>query len=158
MTDAMTCFARAVHCLEDHADRIDVAGPVGEADLALASTLLGLEFPLSYRAYLQTFGAGAFGTVEIYGIIAGRLPGRAAPSVVWRTLDERARCGMPHRLIPILDSGYGPLICLETTQVTADGECAVVEWSPSIGQAPTERIADSFGAFFLQEIEAAFAM
>jgi len=144
----------AVKILNANTSRADFLGPVSDDDLSKSSELIGLEFPPGYEAFLKQLGVGAFSDAEFYGIIANKVPGTSAPSVTWRTLDDRETAGLPHHLVPIMSSGYGPLFCLDASNRSDDGEYAVVLWEPSNDESnPPQLIADSFGDFFLNEIK-----
>ena len=144
----------AVKILNANTSRADFLGPVSDDDLSKSSELIGLEFPPSYEAFLKQLGVGAFSDAEFYGIIANKVPGTSAPSVTWRTLDDRETAGLPHHLVPTMSSGYGPLFCLDASNRSDDGEYAVVLWKPSADESnPPQLIADSFADFFWNEIK-----
>lgn len=150
---AMSDFDAALAITQANASNADSFGPASEENIDAAERMLNLRFPPSYRKFLQTLGVGAFYDAEFYGIIAGKVPGTSAPSMVWRTLEDRKLAGYPKTHVTIMSSGYGPIYCLDGPIVTPEGEYPVVEWTPATSAVnPGERLAESFGAFFLNEL------
>ncbi|WHA41650.1 SMI1/KNR4 family protein [Agrobacterium larrymoorei] len=150
----LSSFEDALEILDANISQADFFGPASEDDLLKSSKMIGLKFPPSYEAFLKHLGVGAFSDAEFYGIIATKVPGTSVASMTWRTLDDRETAGLPHHLIHIMSSGYGPLFCLDASRRSNDGEYAVVSWSPSNNENnPPKLIADSFGDFFFNEIK-----
>jgi hypothetical protein len=153
MMTAMSDLDAALVITQDNASSADFFGPAPEENIDAAERMLNLRFPPSYRKFLQTLGVGAFNDAEFYGIIANKVPGSSVPSMVWRTLEDRNLAGYPKTHITIMSSGYGPIYCLDGSIVTPEQEYPVVEWTPATSVVnPGERLAESFGAFFLDEL------
>jgi hypothetical protein len=150
---ALDDFDAALAIVRMRPQASDFFGPAPQDDIDEAQRLLGLALPPSYRRFLATLGVGAFDDVEFYGIVAGKVPGSSVPSMVWRTLADRKLVGYPTTHITIMSSSYGPIFCLDGAAADEQGEYPVVGWTPSTStENPGERLANSFGVFFRDEI------
>lgn len=133
--------------------RAHFAGPRPARLLDKAEQVLGIRFPASYRAFLLDFGAGSFGSFEIYGIIGEDFENSSVPDAIWFTLTERREVDLPADMLVIGDAGTGELYCLRT--LPSDREGAVVLIDPgafstdSIGQ----QVAQDFGYFILENVQ-----
>ncbi|GAB2204989.1 hypothetical protein ROS1_18050 [Roseibium sp. ROS1] len=96
----------------------EVYGPVPEAAVAAAEADLGVRFPEQYRDFLQRFGSGLIGGVEIYG-----LPGfeKNDPPLwqdvtkVTKQFRDWGQAGAENpAYIPISDDGTGIYFFLDT--------------------------------------------
>ncbi|XUY27081.1 SMI1/KNR4 family protein [Agrobacterium sp. rho-8.1] len=135
-------FEDAVEILDAKKSQADFFGPASQDDLLKSSEMIGLKFPPSDEAFLKHLGVVALSDAEFYGIIANKVPGTCVSSMTWRTLDDRESAGLPHHLVPIMSSGYGPMFCFDASNRSNDGEYAVVLWSPSNDESnPPELIA-----------------
>jgi hypothetical protein len=143
---SMQNFIDALGIIESTLGRARFAGARAENLVTAAEERLGLKFPPTYREFLLRLGAGNFGTREFYGVIDDDFEDSAIPDGICYTLNER-NDGLPLELIVIGATGDGGLYCLDTGQA---GEAPVVTYEPP-GSAH-ERVADDFGAFFLEEV------
>lgn len=105
---AMSDFDAALAITQANASNADFFGPAPEENIDAAERMLNLRFPPSYRKFLQTLGVGAFYDAEFYGIIAGKVPGTSAPSMVWRTLEDRKLAGYPKTHVTIMKQRLWP--------------------------------------------------
>jgi hypothetical protein len=150
---AITDFEDALAIVQNTPSSSDFFGPAPEDNVDAAERMLGIRMPPSYRRFLVTLGVGSFDDAEFYGIVANKIPGSSVPSMVWRTLEDRKFAGYPKTYITIMSSGYGPIFCLDSSVVNSQNEYPVVEWAPAVSVTnPGERLAESFGTFFLDEI------
>ncbi|UWU24829.1 SMI1/KNR4 family protein (plasmid) [Rhizobium sp. CB3060] len=150
---AITDFENALAIVQANPSSSDFFGPAPDDNVEAAEQMLGIRMPPSYSRFLATLGVGSFDDAEFYGIVANKIPGSSVPSMIWRTLEDRKLAGYPKTHVTIMSSGYGPIFCLDGSVVNSEDEYPVVEWTPATGAAnPGERLADSFGAFFLDEV------
>lgn len=150
---ATIAFENALVIIQANSLSSDFFGPAPEDNIDAAERMLGIQMPPSYRRFLTTLGGGSFDDAEFYGIIANKIPGSSVPSMVWRTLEDRKLAAYPKTHITIMSSGYGPVFCLDSSVTNSEDEYPVVEWTPATSATnPGERLAESFGGFFLDEI------
>lgn len=129
-------------------------GPKDEQLIKTAERNLSVEFPLTYRNFLQDYGSGGLGSFEIYGLVNDDFINSGIPDVVWLTNKGRQEWGLPEYLIPIFDLGDGELYCIDF-RTLCEGEAKIVAYTPgysSIDQ-DLDQIADDFGSLFLNLVE-----
>ncbi len=140
---------------------VDFCGGQLPSTIKRAENILELNFPKTYYSFLEKYGCGGVGSLEIYGIIrdeefsAESIPFVGVPNIVWTTLQWHRDYGHPLYLPIIHNVGEGTLYCLDTSQMNEEGECPVVAW-PLGGYEETpvlEVIAEDFGKFFLDMVE-----
>ena len=137
-----------------HQDFADFDGPLDLENISKASGLLSVAIPESYAHFLSKFGVGAFGAIEIYGLIEGNIPAQSVPCAVFATLSERQTDdNFPRDFIVIQASGFGPLYCLATSE-TVNGDCPVRLWNyqPVVRDNET-LVSTSFASHFLKIVE-----
>lgn len=122
--------------------------------IKVAEEKLGLKFPPTYRRFLIEYGAGGFGSSEIFGVIHENFDTSSSPDVVWTTFQQRKYFSFPKNLIVIYSVGDGEIFCLDIGN-TNTGEIPVVTYQP--GYLPEEQrkevIAQDFGRFFLDLVQ-----
>ena len=132
----------------------DTAGPVTAAGIETAEKELGVEFPESYRLFLEKFGAAVCGPADIAGIFEHPAPDQCPywQDVVALTKQVRhvSRGHIPNSYIPICDDGGDYMFYLDTAQLTEDGECPVVVLGPGRDGIVA---ADSFAEFAVRWIK-----
>jgi hypothetical protein len=133
----------------------DFEGPKPEALVARAEAALGLVFPPSYRQFLLELGCGDVAGFEVYGVVDEDFTESAVPDAIWLTLEERQSAGLDPRFVVIGALGDGTYDCLDTAHVDAAGEAPVVQLSADF-EDPV-KLADSFGEYFLTEVESALS-
>lgn len=136
--------------LIDAAGGGDFAGMKPEALVVKAETALGLKFPPSYRRFLLEMGCGNIYSLEIYGLINDVFEKSSIPNGIWLTLDERRTIGLHPAYVIIGDVGDGAVYGIDTREVGTDGEAPIVMLS--VDRTQSERIADSFGDYFLEAV------
>lgn len=113
-----------------------VAGKVSEQVITEAERSLGINFPPSYREFLERFGAGTIGFYEIFGL--SETEGPSDPplwrNVVKETLRARktARGTIPDTYVVFTSDGQGCRFFLDTSQVDEKGESPVIGWGPGV--------------------------
>lgn len=120
-----------------------VGAGASRAEIANAEHMLGIKLRGDYRAFLESFGWGGAGDVEVFGLGAD-VPHHLNLEAL--TLSERTEANprLPRLLIPLASDGAGNLFCLDTTE-EQEGLQPVVLWDHErdIDQQP-EQVADNF--------------
>ena len=152
MSDAH--LRQALRIIDENPGRADFVGGRDDTLIAQAERALGVEFPPSYRRFLEELGAGSFGRREFYGVIdSDRMTMPGPPNAVGSTLADRDDYGNPPELIVIGSTGFGPDYVLDTSRRDERGECPVLVWQA--GQTRddgAERDADSFAEHFTRRV------
>jgi hypothetical protein len=133
----------------------DFEGPKPESLVRKAEAALGVVFPPSYRQFLLDLGCGDIVGFEVYGVVDEDFTRSAVPDAVWLTLEERQSSGLDPRFVILGALGDGSYDCLDMAHLGPDGEAPVVQLSAD-GES-TVKLADSFGEFFLAEVESALS-
>ena len=137
-------YPKIAHCL----------GGVDEARITAAEDVLGVRFPDSYREFLRRFGRLNFGGSEFYGLEQHLLDVHQS-SCVKNTLWERKMGDFPYSLVVIYNTGWeGEVFCLDTSQMSEDNECPVVNWIGGMEEShqPREVIAHTFLDFMIEYV------
>jgi hypothetical protein len=154
---SMSDLNRGLTIVADNADEADFDGPRDAALVDSAAEALGVQLPPTYDRFLRELGVGGFGGAEFYGVIAGdRTP--VVPNAIGLTLDERKTTDLPSAYVIVGDTGDGDWYDLDTAHPDADGEAPVLVWMPGVppeDAGPPEKVADSFGSFFLDRVQRA---
>ncbi|UTR15712.1 SMI1/KNR4 family protein [Salipaludibacillus sp. LMS25] len=127
----------------------EIADFVGERSnelIKLAEKTLEVTFSGSYLDFIKTFGAGNFGSQEIFGIINSDFENSSVPDAIWYTLSER-KYNLPKSLIVIHECGNGQLFCLDHNELNDDRKPKVVVFMPGLAlkYQPFEIVASDFG-------------
>lgn len=143
----------AIRLLKDNG--IELLSSVGasEMDVTAIEHRLGVVLPPSYRAMVAEFGNLAFQGIEIYGWTRSGLAADSVPSMIFATESDRKKGLISDRMIIFMVAGYGPTIVLDCAEADAAGEAPVYEIATGGMKHGRDRLADSFGAFFLREVE-----
>jgi antitoxin YobK len=147
-------YEAAVRLMEAQPHLREFAGPRPESLVRKAEQRLGFRFPPTYRRFLLEYGAGNFGSAEIFGVIGDDFDRSAVPDGVWYTLKERTAIGLPGNLMVICNDGMGNLGCLEAIQ-EEEREGAVILYRPGarVDNQARETLASDFGDFLLELVE-----
>lgn len=149
---------KAHKIMKDSGEEIEVIGGASEDMISKAEVFLGVRFPEDYRYFLEKYGALAFEAEEFYGITKDGLEAKSVPSVIFATKAARDRGDISERMIIIKSSGYGPSFCIDTSGDSSSTSVPVVEVDFSFKRGGIKKqVAESFGEFFLNEIEKAVA-
>ncbi|RJG40627.1 SMI1/KNR4 family protein [Mesorhizobium sp. DCY119] len=140
---------KAIGLLKDRS--IDIFSGTGatDADIVAIEARLGVRLPPSYKAMLTQFGTLSFEGIEVYGWTRSGLDGKSIPNVVFATEDDRKRGLISDQMVNFMVAGYGPTFVLDCAEISADGEAPVYEISAGGIKRDRDRLADTFGAFFL---------
>lgn len=143
----------ATELVSNYLDIADFVGPRPQSLIVAAEKILGVTFPQSYRRFLQDYGAGSFGSAEVYGVLHENFEESGVPDGIWLTLQLREEGDFPATLVVIYSVGDGELFCLDTG-LSSDNEAPVVTFTPggSLDQR-RELIAEDFGLFFLDLVQ-----
>ena len=128
----------------------DFEGVKQETLVAMAERVLGLTFPPSYRRFLLEMGCGGINGLEVFGLISDNFEHSTVPNGIWLTLTERRRIGLHPAYVLIGEGGDGTFYALDTRQVGKGNEALVVRLS--VDGKQSERVADSFGDYFLEAV------
>lgn len=132
---------------------IAVSAGVSQDMIQQAESMLGVRFPASYRAFLATYGA-----IEIdCGSFAGLTPegkvGDDGDVVSFtRYAREHYRLPDPYVALDFQDGDFW--LCLDTSQVDAQGESPVVLVSPVDGKRSGPAVAESWAGFLASYLAA----
>lgn len=144
-------YKKALKIMNDNKNICHFAGPRSEELINLAEETLGLKFSPLYRDFLRQFGAGNFGSQEIYGVIDEDFENSSIPDAIWFTLTERREINLPRNLLVIYDTGGEEYYCLDFNKRNKHNEPAVVSFIPGqeLQAQKYEVIAEDFGDFLL---------
>ncbi|BBW97006.1 SMI1/KNR4 family protein [Geobacillus icigianus] len=134
-----------------------VCPPPGDENLAPVLHFhrkLGLKFIGSYLDFLLSFGAGNFGSQEIFGIISSDFENSSVPDAIWYTLTERREGNLPSNLLIIYDTGSDEVFCLDFNKID-NNEPKVVSFflGVDLDNQKYEIIANDFGSFLLDLVK-----
>ncbi|AFJ62194.1 MULTISPECIES: SMI1/KNR4 family protein [Bacillus] len=107
--------------------------------------ILQCELPISYKWFLEKYGAGGLFGVLVLGYNFDHA------SVADKTKEYKQHYGLADGLVVIEDVDFFAY-CLDTNKMK-DGECPVVEWDRIIGYQ--DIAAESFIEFFYNKIQEA---
>jgi hypothetical protein len=130
----------ALQVFAENPERAFFAGRRPETLLTSAERALGGRLPPTYREFVERLGAGSFGSVEIYGIIAEPFDG-PIPDAVWVTLNERRGGLLPRDMIIVGDSGDGGYYCIRQGE---DGPVFLLS-----ANGASEVVASDFGTYLV---------
>ena len=138
--------------MEENKDKCYFIGHRSEALIRLAEEKLGLKFPDTYRYFIEKYGAGNYGSAEIFGIVDDDFENSSVPDAIWYTLTERDEINLPLNLLIIYNTGDEALYCLDFNRRNEAGEPAVISFIPGIDFEEQEHkiIANDFGDFLLE--------
>lgn len=149
-------FEAAIALMQSSGHRIKSTGGIDAQTVAACETWLGVRLPLSYRQFLERFGALSFRSLEIYGFTRSGFEATSVPSFLFVTKSARERGEIGASDVAIMASGFGPYFVLSTADMGPDHECPVRLAVSDPAREYTEG-RESFGAFFLHEVEAVLA-
>ena len=149
----MTEYEKARELIRSNAKAAHFAGARPETLIQTAEAALSLHFSPSYRAFLRDFGAGNFGSFEVYGLIDDDFENSSVPDAIWFTLTERREAGLPSELLVIGDAGTGELYCLRTAKDDADGCVILLDTGSPAPLDQCEQISVDFGCYLLEHVE-----
>jgi hypothetical protein len=143
---------RALELVREREDEGTFAGPRGDL-LPAAEEALGHPLPPTYRRFIEELGAGDIAGLETYGVIDTDFEDSSVPDAIWFTLTERRDNDLPEGLVIVAQEIAGFYATLDTRGVGPGGEAPVVAWFQ--GPETADRLAEDFGAYFLERLEEA---
>jgi hypothetical protein len=127
------------------------AGPQQPSTVRTAESILGLRLPLSYTAFLLSFGAGGIKGDEISGLREDNPFLHGEGNVCADTIRWRGEIGMPDHLILVHATEDELGYCLDSSSPDAEGEYPVVAYDPDLPRSAAPRVVfASFGEFLLE--------
>lgn len=151
-------YQKAISIIEQHKPRCFFVGERSEELISKAEDALGFKFTGCYRQFLKKYGAGNFGSQEIFGVIHDDFEHGSVPNAIWYTIQLRDEVNLPCNLLVIYDTGSDEIFCLDFYQMNSRMEPAVVSFVPGVDldKQTYEKIADDFGDFMLELAENEF--
>ncbi|HEM3588799.1 TPA: SMI1/KNR4 family protein [Streptococcus suis] len=152
----MTNYEKAKLLILENIDMMDYFGNCPNYIIDLAEETLGIKYPRDYRDFVYNFGAGNFGTSEIYGVFREDFLNSGVPDSVWLTLLERKETKLPEYLVIIYALGNGELFCFDYSKLNSNGEPTIVSFTSNSNNYDV--VYDSFGDFLLDVVTRELAM
>ena len=152
MTDALNSLAGAIAKLRNNGIELLSSVAASDADIMAIEKRLGVLLPPSYKSMLSEFGNLAFEGVELFGWTRSGLNATGAPCVIFMTEHDRERELISDQMVLFMVAGYGPSFVLDCAEASTAGEAPVYEISAGGIKRGRDKLADSFGDFFLQEV------
>ena len=148
-------YLEAKRLMENNEGSMHWFGKQEESLINKAEKILNLKFPQDYRMFLSDYGAGSFGSSEIYGVFQEDFENSGVPDAVWYTLVIRKDVKMPNYLLAIYGVGDGELFVLNYDKLNENGEPKVTAYSPGYAEDEQtfEVIANDFGDFLLGRVK-----
>lgn len=148
---SVKAYQKAMEIIRTNEEMADFIGGRSNDLIKLAVEELDINFNGIYLDFLQTLGAGSFGSQEIYGIINDDFENSSVPDAIWYTLTERKEINLPNNLLVIYDTGGDELFCLDFNRLDEHEEPKIVSFVPGINLDKQKyvKIANDFGDFLL---------
>lgn len=145
-------YEKALKIMNENKEKCDFFGKCSEDLIEKAEKALGIKFSKIYKNFLMNFGAGNYGSEEIYGIIGEDFIDSSVPNGIWYTLIERKQVNLPKNLVVIYDTCSDELFCLDFNKLNDENEPEVVTYIPGERNENQlyEKIANDFGEFLLE--------
>ncbi|WP_129688239.1 SMI1/KNR4 family protein [Gottfriedia acidiceleris] len=150
-------YEKALALLEENKVNCDYIGECSDLLIEKAEIALGLKFPNIYRHFIRKYGAGVFATWDILGITNENIYesyNPDYPDAIKFTLLKRKENNLPKNFISIIDYDYDILYCLDFNKLNDKSEPAVVNFNIGEEFGEQELIAEDFGDFLLDIIQA----
>lgn len=147
-------YKEAKRIIDQHPEMLDFVGPRSEAIVEEAENALQVKFPPTYRKFLLEYGAGSFGSSEVYGVISNNFEESSVPDAIWCTLNLRIQIDFPRNLVAIQNDGTGNFLCLDC-KPNANVEFPVILYLLGYDskEEQYEVIAKDFGSLLLQLVQ-----
>jgi len=144
---------KAISLIKQHEDDADFDGSKDESLINLAERTLGLEFPASYRFFLENLGCGDIAGQEFFGVIKPDFTNSGIPDAIWLTIKERQQSDLPRNYVIVHATGDGDYVVLDCNK-TSDSLNKVQLWSPGVKehQLALKPYFDDFGDFFYEQV------
>jgi antitoxin YobK len=148
-------YREAIDLMEQNEEECDFVGERTDELINKAENALGFRFSKIYRDFVKKYGAGSFGSQEVYGVIDDDFENSSVPDAIWFTLTEREDSNLPNHLLVIYDTGMSELFCLDFERLNEYGEPIVISFLQGIDLDNQEFtvIANDFGDFILDLVK-----
>ncbi|EKK5222635.1 SMI1/KNR4 family protein [Cronobacter sakazakii] len=129
------------------------SGPAADEKIRLYEQELEVQFPYTYKLFLEKYGTLSFNGESFYGISKLGLGAQSAPDVRYTTLKARELGDIDDNMVLIKSSGYGPLFSIDLS-VHKNGEAVVIKTDLSFKRDGSKKIvARSFAEFLINEVK-----
>ncbi|EOC0891545.1 SMI1/KNR4 family protein [Cronobacter sakazakii] len=129
------------------------SGPAADEKIRLYEQELEVQFPYTYKLFLEKYGTLSFNGESFYGISKLGLGAQSAPDVRYTTLKARELGDIDNNMVLIKSSGYGPLFSIDLS-VYKNGEAVVIKTDLSFKRDGSKKIvARSFAEFLINEVK-----
>ncbi|MDK1066738.1 SMI1/KNR4 family protein [Cronobacter sakazakii] len=129
------------------------SGPAADEKIRLYEQELEVQFPYTYKLFLEKYGTLSFNGESFYGISKLGLGAQSAPDVRYTTLKARELGDIDNNMVLIKSSGYGPLFSIDLS-VHNNGEAVVIKTDLSFKRDGSKKIvARSFAEFLINEVK-----
>jgi len=126
------------------------AGAVQEKDIVTFEKAYGITLPADYRAFVQKFGCGSIGHIEILGLGVEPV---GMPSLPWLLKDLKSLGTMPPvEILPVSPLGDGTYAAVLCKPKSAFSEGTVVRWTPNSKSSRVEVLGSSFSSYLLVKL------
>jgi antitoxin YobK len=146
-------YQKVIELIQQNEEECDFVGERTEELINKAEKVLGIRFSKIYRDFVMKFGAGSFGSEEIYGVIHEDFENSSVPDAIWFTLSERKESNLPNHLLVIYDTGMGELFCLNFKNENKEPNVVMYNQGVEIDEQEFTQIANDFGDFPLNLIQ-----
>ena len=108
--------------------------------------MLGINFPESYKYFLESLGCGDIYGQEFYEIIKEDFINSSIPDAIWITLKMREESGLPNYLVIVYFGGDRDYYAIDCQDLN---EAPVICWMPggSTKDGSYTKVAKDFGFF-----------
>jgi antitoxin YobK len=148
-------YQEAIDLMEQNEEECDFIGERTDELINKAENALGIRFSKIYRNFVKKYGAGSFGSQEVYGVIDDDFENSSVPDAIWFTLTEREDSNLPNHLLVVYDTGMSELFCLDFKKFNEYGEPIVISFFQGIDldKQYFTVIANDFGDFLLDLVK-----
>ncbi|AKG33934.1 SMI1/KNR4 family protein [Paenibacillus durus] len=148
---SLDSYNKALELFNKNKDMCHFAGGRTEELICLSEEAIGYKFSPIYRDFIKKFGAGNFGSQEVYGVIDEDFVNSSVPDAIWYSLTEREKINLPENLLVIYDTGGEELFCLDFSNLNKMNEPKVVSFisGQPLSAQRNETVANDFGDFLL---------
>ncbi len=147
-------YDKAVELMSHYPTLMQFVGPRSEELIQSAEDRLEVQFPGSYRSFILNFGAGSFGSFEVYGVINDNFEKSTIPNGIWATLDAQKRFNLPAKLVIIGSDGMGDDYVLDLRR-QSQTYLSVIIYSVGLQEREQdiEVMAPDFGSFLYSKVK-----
>lgn len=144
---------RSFDLIEKNQKITDFQGLNDNVLIEKAEKCLNLNFPPSYKLFLNKYGCGDVGSTEIYGLIKNNFDAEGEMNILWLIPNERKRYQLPESHIIIGGTDDGFWYVLDSSQTNADGEYPVYIYGFGEDGKSQEKVYEDFGEFLLDQVK-----